>query len=501
MVFRLLRMLVGCLCLAALGASYASAATREFLVITDVHFNPFHGLDAGQFATLSRTPVARWRDFFDGLKQAAVPLGSDSNYRLLASALAEAAKRADRPQFILFGGDFLAHDWQSRYDGLAARSIAADPQAYQEFTARTIQFIAAEFRDRFPNAVVLPTLGNDDSFCQDYWIQADGAFLRSFAEIWRPMLGAAVDGAAFDRSFSSLGCYTADLPGLEHHRLISLNSVLLSKSYCSSYHSPTGRDCCGCTDHGDAPGAAALGWFEEALSQAKEERKTVWLLLHVPPGLDSYEEDETHGTSAAASLWKEPFLDRYRELVGRYRTILQVSFAGHTHMDDYRVTHSGGTPALLTKIVPSVSSVFGNNPAFQVFEFDAETGALADWQTYGLSLANAGGPSSSPAWHREYDALGAYRLGQIDAETVAALFARIRDNPGCPEAEAYRRYFRVGARPIPAKNLPIYACAVLIPGFPGYSGCVSGRNLPVPHEMENPSRLRRHAGGLGEPKR
>ena len=251
---RLLRAVAGSVCLVALFcAAGTNAAERQFLVVTDLHFNPFHHLTADEFATLSRTPAAQWRPFFDGLRQPIVPLGADTNYRLLDSALNEAASRLEAPEFILFGGDFLGHDWQSDYNALAAESIAANPEAYRDFTVRAIQFIAGEFRERFPHAAVLPTLGNDDAFCQDYWIQADGAFLKRFAEVWRPMLGATVDAAEFDRSFSSLGCYVAELPGLEDHRLIVLNSVLWSKSYCGLYHDPAGKNCCGCQNPGDAP--------------------------------------------------------------------------------------------------------------------------------------------------------------------------------------------------------------------------------------------------------
>ena len=200
-------------------------------------------------------------------------------------------------------------------------------------------------------------------------------------------------------------------------------------------------------------------------------------------------------------MWKEDFLGRFLELVGRHRSILDIAFAGHTHMDDYRVARVAGAPGLLCKIVPSVSPVFGNNPAFQVYQFEEESGALAGWQTYSLDLATSGGQSPTSAWRREYDARDAYRLTAIDAETVAALFVRIRDNSAGREADAYRRFFRVGAGPIPVVHLPIYACAVLDPYYAGYSACVSAHNLPVPREMRSPARLRRRAGGLGDPKR
>ena len=133
--------------------------------------------------------------------------------------------------------------------------------------------------------------------------------------------------------------------------MIALNSVLLSKSYCSSYHAPGHDDCSTCTDPGAAPGAAGLAWLEQALARASRENKSVWLLMHVPPGIDSYMEDKADGKSLAASLWEPRFLERYLELIHEYRSILKISFAGHTHMDDFRIAHVDGAPVLLHKIV------------------------------------------------------------------------------------------------------------------------------------------------------
>ena len=483
-----------------ISASHTDAGELTSLVITDFHLNPFHALSKAEFEELAATPASQWQAVIARMRQPIVPLGSDSNFSLLNSALTAAAEQTERPAFILFAGDFMAHDWQSRYNALARQSIADNPQAYREFTLKVLQFIAGEFQNRFPDTPILPTLGNDDAFCQDYWIQPGGAFLDQFAKVWRPLLGSTVDPAAFEQSFSSLGCYVADLPGLENHRLIALNSVLLSKSYCSSYHAPGHDDCSTCTNPGAAPGTAALTWLEQALSTSSKENKSVWLLMHVPPGIDSYTEDKDDGKSLAASLWEPKFLDRYLELIHEYRSILRISFAGHTHMDDFRIAHVAGAPILLHKIVPSVSPVFGNNPAFQVYQVDRNSGAITDWQTHSLDLSHPGTSVAQRTWTKEYGARQAYHLPAINADAASALFQRIRSNSNAKISDNYRHFFKVGAKPIPQRNLSIYACAVLNSLYPDYRSCVSRHDSPAPIEIDSPVQLRRQAGGLDVPK-
>ena len=476
-----------------IGFGRIEAEERQFLVMGDVHFNPCNGLSGEQFRELNALPAEKWGDFLGGLKQPIVALGADTNGTLLDSAMTAAAKRVEKPAFILFTGDFLGHDWVSNYNGLAPQSVAEDPEAYREFTVKTLQFIGGEFQRRFPGAVVLPTLGNEDAFCQDYWVQPQGEFLKRFAATWRPHLGRSVEAAAFERSFSSLGCYVADLPGLENHRLVVLNSVFLSGSYCRSYHEPGRHNCCGCTNPGVEPGRAALAWLDAALEQARIEKKTVWLLMHVPPGLDSHKEDKAEGASLAAGLWKDEFLDRYLKLVAKYESILQISFAGHTHMDDYRIDRVEGTAALLHKIVPSVSPVFHNNPGFQVYRFNQESGVVTGWQTCFLNLA--ADSTTASAWSEEYDARQTYGLSVVDAAAVSGLFQRILDDPAAPEARAYRTFFRVSAKAIPESHLAIYRCAVLNAVFTDYRACLECDELPEPFEVLDPSWLRRQAGG------
>src|SRR5262245_32778903 len=118
--------------LARLLPADALGEAGNFLVISDFHFDPFQGLNRQEFAELQARPVAAWPAFFAERDLPLGKLGTDSSARLVDSALAAAAKQLPEPSFILYPGDFLAHDWQRKYNALAAHSLSADAGAYRD---------------------------------------------------------------------------------------------------------------------------------------------------------------------------------------------------------------------------------------------------------------------------------------------------------------------------------------------------------------------------------
>jgi sphingomyelin phosphodiesterase acid-like 3 len=75
----------------------------EFLVISDIHFNPFANKEL--FPALAARPVSEWgRIFESSLTDGVSQLGNDTNYVLLASCFAAAVERCPRPDFVLYAG-------------------------------------------------------------------------------------------------------------------------------------------------------------------------------------------------------------------------------------------------------------------------------------------------------------------------------------------------------------------------------------------------------------
>ncbi len=81
----------------------AHAGSGQFLLISDLHFDPFY--DGALFDQLDTQPVETWGKILEKSQPAGFNLmGTDSNFALLTSSLDEAARRLPGPDFILYPG-------------------------------------------------------------------------------------------------------------------------------------------------------------------------------------------------------------------------------------------------------------------------------------------------------------------------------------------------------------------------------------------------------------
>ena len=429
--------------------SQGDDGASQFLLISDMHFDPFY--DGELFPQLVEEPVENWAGILEKSQPAGFnPIHTDSNYTLVSTALDDAKNRLPEPDFILYPGDFMCHEWQKKYDALARQPHLENPVAYREFTAKVIRFLADEFRQRFPDTPVLPAIGNDDSLCGDYMTTPDGPFLKMLAAVWAPRLGPNADRAAFRRSFSEGGHYTFKLPGPSNHRLICLNTVFFSIKYNNA-----------CGSSLQSPAFDQLTWLEGALNQARAANEKVWLMMHIPPGINGYSSLKNLADGrAAATFWQPALTSRFLQLVQEYQGTIQTAFCGHTHADDYRVIRLEGTAVLLTKIAPGVSPIFGNNPGYQVYQYDRQTGALSNFQTYMTKLTpDKPTPVTPDSWTFEYDFGKTYGLTKVNATTIDQLVDRIATGPAVAQI-FMRKYSVSGAVEITPKTLKAFRCAI-----------------------------------------
>ena len=163
-------------------------------------------------------------------------------------------------------------------------------------------------------------------------------------------------------------------------------------------------------------------------------------------------------------------------------------------MDDFRVIRLDDepAPALLCKIAPAISPIFGNNPGYQVYQYDRRTGTLRNYQTYYLTnLADVGQPlTPAPGrWAFEYDFREAYGYPELSAQTVARLsVALVADTTA---RQRYTKYYGVNAAPeFTDQTFAIYRCAIGNITSAEFLTCVSGVPKPKsPHP--HPDRKRR----------
>ncbi|MGA8810125.1 MAG: hypothetical protein WB973_19830 [Thermoanaerobaculia bacterium] len=380
--------------LLSLFAVASSALAEKFLSVSDIHFNPF--ADPAIVAKLEAADVSQWDAILASSTVTAFsPAGSDTNDPLLRSAFGEMQKQLPSPAFVLISGDFLAHSFDKNYQQYASDKSQT---AYTAFVKKTIAYVALKLHHAYPGARIYPTLGNNDSDCGDYAMAAHGAFLADFRDVWNPIVASR----SFQRRFPAGGYYHADVPGLKNVRVIAVNTNFFSTNYKN------------CGTPGPDPGMQQLQWLEAELLLARSEGKRVWLLLHIPPGIDVYdtERDGTCPSLTPQTFWKDEYAKKYLAIAAAHRHTILGSFAGHTHQDEFRIVAGN-----FVHVTPSLTPVFGNNPAFEIVDVGSK-GDVTGYVAWNL-------PNVAIPWKREYSFNEAYAESTYDTATLTKLAAAI----------------------------------------------------------------------------
>jgi sphingomyelin phosphodiesterase acid-like 3 len=421
------------------------AGAAEMVIVSDLHFNPM--ANPALVDRLAQAPVERWQALL--AEDASKPsfYGADPNWKLLAAALA-AMKAEGKPALVLMTGDFLGHQFRAHFNTTASDHGDA---AFRAFTLKTLRFLALELRATFAKTPILPALGNNDSFCGDYALRPGGRFLADTASVAAGLIGPET-GAAFARSWRALGNYTVPNPAVAGGLIVALNTNFLSPNY---------RNACGGAGDGN-PARQTLVWLSEVLHRAATERRKVWLIYHIPPGLDAFA-TARHGACplTPVAMFAAPYAQRFHALMAQYRNTIAASFAGHTHMDSFALFADAGRPFGFVLINPAISPIFGQNPAFRRIGV-APNGTLEDETVHYLANLAATAEGAAPQWRRETSFDAAWHAAAIDTANLARLNHKIGVSPASRERwfETYAVQSARAREAVTAGNEAIYRCAL-----------------------------------------
>jgi sphingomyelin phosphodiesterase acid-like 3 len=127
-----------------------------------------------------------------------------------------------------------------------------------------------------------------------------------------------------------------------------------------------------------------------------------------------------------------------------YSRTVVFSFAGHTHMDDFRIlSDDQGQPFLVTHLCPAVSPIRMNNPGFQVMRYDKDSGEMEDVLTYYLKNLNSAKGIQGGQWGLEYAFDSTYGLEAYNSATLKALTESM-DKDG-HQLSQFAKYYIVSA--------------------------------------------------------
>jgi sphingomyelin phosphodiesterase acid-like 3 len=397
----------------ALALAFSAAAEVEpaaMLVVSDIHFDPM--ADPALVDRLAAAPPEEWRAILES--KGAMRLGRygrDSTWGLVRAALAQMKETLPHPAMVVIPGDFLTHGFRKAFNA-AARDHSA--RAHRDFVRKTMRFLALQLVETFPDTPILPALGNNDDDCGDYQVEPNGGFLADTLPLLRRLVGS-LGAPGFDAEWPHYGNFAVSAGRI---RIVFPNTVLFSKHY---------RNACGTKPEPD-PGQATLRWLGAELAAAKEAGRPVWLVYHIPPGIDGY---ATWYKGACPDrivpMWRPADAEGFAKLLRQYGDTVKANIAGHTHMDDFRLMGDAAGNYGFALITPALSPIFGQNPAFRTMTYD-EGGGLLDQTTYNLTNLFETAIGLKPRWQAEYTFTREWSLPRIDLPSLAQLYAAIGQN-------------------------------------------------------------------------
>lgn len=457
----------------------SAGSTIPVLLVSDIHFDPLH--DPAKAKELAAAPVSQWNSIlaspasadqataFASLQKQCGAKGVDTPPALLDSALAAMKAQQQHARFMLLSGDLVVHDFPCRYKTLFPDS---SPQDYQGFVLKTIEYVAHELRHTFPGMPVYAALGNNDSGCQDYRLDPNSEFLAKAGEI----LSAGIQVAEQDSmktAFSAEGNYSIMMARpMRDTRLIVLNDTFLSTKY---------RSCDG--KHASRAPDDEVAWFKKQLADARQKRQRVWVMGHIPPGIDPY---STMSNLKDVCGGEEPvmFLNSTEipDLMVEYADEIKLGIFGHTHMDEVRLLRNDDAKQtsvgqqIAVKMTPSVSPVHGNNPSFTVAAVSPESATIKDYTVIqAVNFDPSGQTGGELKWAPEYNYARAYHQQDFSAAALEATIDKFRSDSRAllPESKNYLRSYFPGDH---IRELtPFwkqYTCALNNYTGKGYAACV-----------------------------
>ena len=450
-------------------AAAAAPAKIPALFLSDIHLDPF--ADPAKAARLSAAPASEWPAILSApdsptqakesaaLQEACPTRGVDTPYVLWQSSLMAIRADAARARFITLSGDLLAHSFDCKFQTLLP---TATPAQFLAFTEKTVRTIVTTLRTALPGIPLYIAMGNNDSGCGDYHLDAaHDAFLGYTAKIVAEALPADLsptDHAAVLSDFAAGGYYSVPLAGVPHTRLLVLDDLFFSAKYST---------CSGQPDH--APAAAQLAWLAEQLSAARQHNERVWVMGHIPPGVNLYA-TARNSANVCAGARPQMFLanESLAELLARNADVVRLALFGHTHDDEMRLLTVESSLAKAStqtslgvplKIVSSITPINGDRPTFTLASIDPATATLADYTVFMAS--NLTGVAAK--WAPAYTYSTTYHQRAFDAASLATLIRGFQSDPSAksPASQAtLRNYFPGDISRAIQFAWPQYACTL-----------------------------------------
>ncbi|MBV9575609.1 MAG: metallophosphoesterase [Gammaproteobacteria bacterium] len=354
--------------------------TYQFLVISDIHFDPFQNCSHQQpcllIQKLRAAPAREWGKILANNNKTLPDYHYDTNYTLLKTTtdFAKTLAETEKVQFVLFLGDALGHNYRRYYKKYAADSTSS---GYQSFVRKTLEFLTLELAHSFPAVNVYMATGNNDSYQDDYVAIPNGDFFKETAILWGSLIKNKTSRTSMEEEFAKAGYYALHLDN--HTCLILLNSNLFSRNEKGKNIEKAAQD--------------ELNWLHQVLSELTAKKQKIFIAMHVPEGIDIYLSPHTP-LFTLTNLWKTEYIQRFEAELEQFSANIAGVFSSHLHTNWlHMITYKNNNEVPVIGVA-SISPIFGNDPTVKIFTYSPQLEKLTNFVSYSLK--------AKATWEKEY---------------------------------------------------------------------------------------------------
>lgn len=441
-------------------------ANTHAIFINDIHFNPFIACGTQRpcrmIDDLLRLPSNQWDAQLKTRSEPFSTYGQDPNYRLMSSSL-NAMKQVinnQHAQFTLYLGDFLGHHYDGDKGANATHKgfyyyVSPSKQTsteYKIFVNKSMSVITHDIRAAAgDNVPVYFLLGNNDSDRGDNIFPSQDYLQHTAADFNLT--------PSQTQTFLEGGYYLQTID--KNNEVIMLNSNVFSPNALLPDNKP--------------PVSIAqqqMHWLRDQLANAKKEHQSVWIAMHIPPGIDTFNTDhEGPGTkNPPVPEWLPEYNEQFCQLVTQYSSVIKGIFAAHMHKDAFRMINDNTENTInFISINPAISPNYGNNAAFKDYVYDNHFNPT-DYNVYYADLSTPNRDQLN--WQLEYSFDHAYQ--QPTGSTLFSGYRAIASDPSLKTGmyqKLYYQFYAVKYRGFDGRWLPYYYCAIKTIDSKSYVNC------------------------------
>lgn len=303
---------------------------------------------------------------------------SDTKVILWQKAKEKLAERIqiESPQFIIYTGDLPDHF----------------PQQGPTHNDN-IKTMLQELRDLAGTIPLFYAPGNNDALNGDYFpfskCNKENAFSLD------PNGNYPAPNAMQVYSYDTIHGYYSAKP-FDGLRIIALNSVLLGHSYITN-------NCFGKKLKSGIQlieGDKQINWFQNQVAEADSMGEKVYIIMHIPPGLDAYKSKNGNNYKMwAHDHWQSDFL----KTVDSFQNSVSAVLYGHTHMEEVRLLASpNGGYSQVAFSCPGITPRSSNNPGFKMVEYNSSF-EPTNFTTHYMELPNTSFGDKSYSFYDIYN--------------------------------------------------------------------------------------------------